>query len=117
MLKNCDIISIHAPLNEKTKNLITQKELKMMKKGAILMNFGRGGIVDENAVARAIDEQNLYFITDVLQTEPMQQNHKFLSIKNKENLIITPHVAWGSVEARKKLLQIVAKNIEEFLKR
>ena len=116
LLSGCDIVSIHAPLNEKTRNLIGERELNLMKEGAILMNFGRGGIVDESAVARAIDERNLRFAADVLETEPMRADHPLLNIKNKENLILTPHVAWASFEARERLVAMIAENIKEFLK-
>ncbi|QKF92997.1 D-2-hydroxyacid dehydrogenase [Campylobacter sp. CCUG 57310] len=116
LLKSCNIVSIHAPLNEKTRNLISSKELNLMKEGAVLMNFGRGGIVDESALAKAIDERNLKACIDVLESEPMRQNHPLLSIKNKENLIITPHVAWASKEAREKLINLIVKNIEDFIK-
>ncbi|WP_297941225.1 D-2-hydroxyacid dehydrogenase, partial [uncultured Campylobacter sp.] len=116
LLSDCDIVSIHAPLNEKTRNLIGERELNLMKESALLMNFGRGGIVDENAVARAIDGRNLRFASDVLETEPMRVDHPLLRIKNKENLILTPHVAWGSLEARKRLISLIVKNIEEFIK-
>ena len=116
LLGGCDIVSIHAPLNEKTRNLIGERELNLMKEGAILMNFGRGGIVDENAVARAIDGRNLRFAADVLETEPMRADHALLNIKNKENLILTPHVAWASFEARERLVAMIAENIKEFLK-
>ncbi|QCD53363.1 D-2-hydroxyacid dehydrogenase [Campylobacter sp. RM16192] len=116
LLNSCDIASIHAPLNEKTRNLISSKELNLMKEGAVLMNFGRGGIVDESALAKAIDERNLMACVDVLESEPMRENHPLLNIKNKENLIITPHVAWASKEAREKLINLIVKNIENFIK-
>ncbi len=116
LLSGCDIVSIHAGLNEKTRNLIGERELNLMKEGAILMNFGRGGIVDESAVARAIDGRNLRFASDVLETEPMRADHPLLRIKNKENLILTPHVAWASFEARERLVAMIAENIKEFLK-
>ena len=116
LLSSCDIVSIHAPLNEKTRNLIGERELNLMKEGAILMNFGRGGIVDENAVVRAIDGRNLRFASDVLETEPMRADHPLLNIKNKENLILTPHVAWASFEARQRLVAMIVENIKEFLK-
>lgn len=115
LLKTCDIISIHAPLNDKTANLIGEEELNKMKNGAILMNFGRGGIVDENALAKAIDDKNLKVAVDVLEIEPMIENHPLLSVKNKENLIITPHIAWASNEARATLVELVAKNIKDFI--
>ena len=115
LLGGCDIVSIHAPLNEKTRNLIGERELNLMKEGALLMNFGRGGVVDENAVARAIDGRNLRFAADVLETEPMRADHPLLNIKNKENLILTPHVAWASFEARQRLVAMIVENIKEFL--
>ena len=115
LLGGCDIVSIHAPLNEKTRNLIGERELNLMKEGTLLMNFGRGGIVDENAVARAIDGRNLRFASDVLETEPMRADHPLLNIKNKENLILTPHVAWASFEARERLVAMIVENIKEFL--
>ncbi|MGG7074451.1 D-2-hydroxyacid dehydrogenase [Campylobacter sp. 9BO] len=116
LLKQCDIVSIHAPLNEKTKNLIGEHELNLMKNGAILMNFGRGGIVDETYLAKAIDEKNLRACLDVLEIEPMIKNHPLLSIKNKQNLIITPHIAWASSEARATLIAKIVQNIENFIK-
>lgn len=115
LLRNSDIISIHSPLNEKTKNLIGKKELEMIKDGAIIMNFGRGGIIDENELAIAIDEKNIRAVLDVLEHEPMLENHPLLNVKNRQNLLITPHVAWASVEARQTLIKLVAKNIENFL--
>ncbi|MBE3021660.1 D-2-hydroxyacid dehydrogenase [Campylobacter sp. 7477a] len=116
LLKICDIVSIHAPLNEKTKSLIGKKELELMKPRAIICNFGRGGIVDEEALAKAIDDKNLKVCIDVLESEPMSANHPLLNIKNSSNLIITPHIAWASLEAREKLINLIVKNIEEFIK-
>ena len=116
LLRSSDIISIHAPLNEKTRNLLGINEINLLKDDAIVLNLGRGGIVDETAMARAIDERNLRFGTDVLECEPMSENSPFLKVKNRANLVITPHVAWGSLEARKRLISLVVKNIEEFIK-
>lgn len=116
LLRGSDIISIHAPLNEKTRNLLGINEINLLKDDAIVLNLGRGGIVDEAAMARAIDERNLRFGTDVLECEPMSENSPFLKVKNRANLVITPHVAWGSLEARKRLISLIVKNIEEFIK-
>jgi len=116
LLRSSDIISIHAPLNEKTRNLLGINEINLLKDDAIVLNLGRGGIVDETAMARAIDERNLRFGTDVLECEPMSENNPFLKVKNRANLVITPHVAWGSLEARKRLISLIVKNIEEFIK-
>ncbi|MDL0089528.1 D-2-hydroxyacid dehydrogenase [Campylobacter gastrosuis] len=115
MLQTCDIVSIHAPLNEKTKGLIGKRELDLMKKGAIISNFGRGGIVDESALAAAIDERGLKAVLDVLECEPMNADNALLNVKNKQNLIITPHVAWASFEARIRLVNLMVKNIEDFI--
>ncbi|WP_096021878.1 D-2-hydroxyacid dehydrogenase [Campylobacter lanienae] len=111
-----DIISIHAPLNENTKNLFNSQALNQLKDGAMLVNSGRGGIVDEEYMAKLIDEREIYFITDVLEKEPIVANHPLLKVKNKDRLMITPHIAWASVEARRKLIELSAKNIEDFIK-
>lgn len=112
LLKSCDIISIHSPLNEQTNNLLDYEQLLTCKDGAIVLNLGRGGIINEEAVARIVDEKNLYFGLDVLTKEPMVQNHPLLSVKNKERLYITPHIAWTSVEARDTLIASVIENIK-----
>lgn len=117
LLTNCDIVSVHCALNEKTNNLITKNELKKLKSGAVIMNFGRGGIINENDLAKALDEQNIKVGLDVLSSEPIKPNSPFLSVKNKQNLIITPHTAWTSVEARKILVDKICQNIEEFVKK
>lgn len=111
-----DIISIHAPLNENTKNLFNSQTLNQLKDGTMLVNSGRGGIVDEEYMAKLIDEREIYFITDVLEKEPIVANHPLLKVKNKDRLMITPHIAWASVEARRKLIELSAKNIEDFIK-
>ncbi|QOY52154.1 D-2-hydroxyacid dehydrogenase [Candidatus Sulfurimonas baltica] len=111
LLKTCDIISIHAPLNEKTNNLLDYEQLLTCKDGATLLNLGRGGIINEEAVARMVDEKNIYFGLDVLTAEPMRENHPLLYVKNKENIYVTPHIAWASVEARETLIASVVENI------
>ena len=113
LLKTCDIITIHAPLNKQTKNLLDYEELQTIKDGSIILNLGRGGIINEEAVAKIIDERELYFGLDVLTKEPMVKNHPLLSIKNKDNLYITPHIAWTSIEAREKLIASVIQNIKD----
>ncbi|MDA7848198.1 D-2-hydroxyacid dehydrogenase [Sulfurospirillum sp.] len=115
MLKTCDIISIHAPLNEKTNGLIQKEQLNLMKKGAILINVGRGGIVDEADLAEAIDNNGILAGLDVTAIEPMEEDNRLLHVKKKENLIITPHIAWASYEARVELMKIVANNIRSYL--
>jgi len=111
LLNSCDIITIHAPLNEKTDNLLDYKELDTCKDGATILNLGRGGIINEDAVATIIDEKNLFFGLDVLTQEPMKKDHPLLNVKNRDKLYITPHIAWTSVEARDKLIASVIENI------
>ena len=111
MLQTCSVISIHA----QTKGLIDMNALTMMKEGSVLINVGRGGIIDEVALAKIIDEKELYVGLDVLETEPMQKKHPLLHVKHPERLIMTPHIAWSSVEARTALMNLVAQNIQKFL--
>jgi len=116
LLKTSDIVSIHAPLNEKTKNLITIRELGMMKKHALLLNLGRGGIVNEKDLAIALDSDLIGGAgLDVLEKEPIDPDNPLLKIKNKEKLLITPHIAWTSIEARKRLVNEIVENIRAFL--
>ncbi|MEG3754761.1 D-2-hydroxyacid dehydrogenase [Psychromonas arctica] len=115
LLSECDVISIHAPLNAQTENLIAAEQLKLLKPGAIMLNLGRGGIIDESAMATALDTQDIYHGTDVLAVEPMQENHPYLSVKSEHRLVVTPHTAWASVEARVSLIEKVANNIRTFI--
>ena len=116
LLKTSDIVSIHAPLNEKTKNLITINELQLMKENAILLNLGRGGIVNEKDLAIALDSDMIGGAGfDVLEKEPIDPENPLLKIKNKEKLLITPHIAWTSIEARKRLVNEIVENIRAFL--
>lgn len=116
LLKNCDIISIHAPLNNQTMNLLNLEKLELLKDDAILINVGRGGIINELDLAKAMDQKNIKVGLDVLEKEPMLENHPLLKIKNKDNLIITPHVAWASKEAINILMNKVYENLNEWIK-
>lgn len=115
LIENSDIISIHAPLNASTENLISHSELLQMKDGAVLLNLSRGGIVDEDALSVIIDVKPIYVGLDVLVKEPMTTAHALLSIKHPERLYITPHIAWTSVEARQRLIASTVENIKMFL--
>lgn len=112
LLSECDIISIHAPLNEKTNNLLDYEQLSSCKDGSIVLNLGRGGIVNEDAMAKIIDEKNISFGLDVLAKEPMIKDHPLLHVNNKQNLYITPHIAWASREARDTLIASIIENIK-----
>ncbi|WP_200762976.1 D-2-hydroxyacid dehydrogenase [Nitrosophilus alvini] len=117
LLKRSDIVSIHAPLNEKTKNLLHYENISLMKDNSILLNLGRGGIINERDLAKAIDEKKIYAGIDVTEQEPINPDNPLNFVKNKEQLFITPHIAWTSIEARERLIEGIAKNIEEFLSR
>lgn len=114
LIENSDVISIHAPLNPSTENLISHSELLQMKDGAVLLNLGRGGIVDEDALSVIIDVKPIYVGLDVLIKEPMCTPHTLMNIKHHERLYITPHIAWTSVEARERLIAATVENIKTF---
>lgn len=117
LLQTSDIISIHAPLNKNTQNLISESQFSIMKSTAILVNVGRGGIVDESALANAINTHEIGgACIDVFEKEPIDKDHPLLQVKHPERLVLTPHNAWASVEARTRLIDIVCENIESYLK-
>ncbi len=115
LLKTCDVISIHAPLNKSTLNLINKNNLNLLKDKAILLNLGRGGIVNEQDIADEVNKRELYFATDVVTKEPIEKESPLLTINNKEQILFTPHIAWASIEARQRLLEGISKNIRDFL--
>lgn len=117
ILKDCDIISIHAPLNDRTYELINENNLSYIKENAILLNLGRGGIIDETDLAFELDRRKIYAGLDVLETEPMTSDNRLNEVAHKERLLITPHIAWTSIEARKKLLEGIVKNINTFMEK
>ncbi len=115
LLKESQIISIHAPLNEATQNLLNAQNLRFLQEGAILINVGRGGIVNESDLARELERRELYAGFDVFSKEPMTQNHPLLNPKIAHKILLTPHNAWGYEESKEILIQGILKNIKEFL--
>lgn len=115
LLESCDIASVHCALTENTKNLINDNALSKLSKNAILINFARGGIVDEAALARALNEDRLaMYISDVFEKEPIERSSPLFSVSNQDKLFLTPHIAWASVEARERLVSAIAENIKGF---
>lgn len=115
LLSQSDIISVHAPLNEYTENLLDSAAFQKMKSNAILLNLGRGPIIDETALADALKNGQIAAAgLDVLSEEPMRASSPLLEILDHDNLLITPHIGWASVEARTRLMQIIAEQIREF---
>jgi lactate dehydrogenase-like 2-hydroxyacid dehydrogenase len=115
LLKQCDIISIHAPLNEKTEGLINYEAFTKMKKDAVIINVGRGPIVVDEDLARALDEEIIGGAAlDVFKEEPIPKENPLLKIKNKDRLVLTPHIAWASEEARNRLFTDLLENISAY---
>lgn len=113
LLSDCDIVSIHAPLNDNTKNLFNYKTMSLMKKSAILLNLARGQIVNEKDLIKILKEEKIKAVgLDVLEKEPPLPSELF----SQPRVLITPHVAWASLQARQRLTKEVTQNIESFLK-
>ena len=116
LLEQSDIISIHCALNEQTNNLLNKNNLDNLKDGAILLNLGRGGLVNEQDITNTLNNgKDIYFATDVTTVEPIEATSPLLKIENQERVIMTPHIAWASVEARTRLMDLVFKNITDTL--
>ncbi len=117
LLNQSDIISIHAPLNSATEYLIDEDALKKMKKTAVLLNLGRGNIIREEALLKALETGEIAGAgLDVISAEPMLPDNPLLRIKDSTKLIITPHIAWATVEARRRCLYEVYENIVSYLR-
>lgn len=115
LLPQVDVLTLHCPLNDSTKDLIAEKELALMKPSAFLINTARGGIVNEAALAHALQHGTLAgAATDVLSVEPPKQGNILLD-STIPNLIITPHSAWGSVQARQRIVQQLTENAQGFI--
>lgn len=113
LCKQSDIITIHCPLNESTKHLINRQRISLMKKDVIIVNEARGLVVDECAIRDAIINKKIgAFGSDVYSEEPFSRTHPFYEIRDFDNVLLTPHFAWGAYEARERCINIVKSNIE-----
>lgn len=116
LLSSSDIISIHAPLNDATKDLINADALNKMKKSAVLLNLGRGPIINEADLADALESGKVAGAgLDVLSVEPMLATNPLIRIKDSTKLIVTPHIAWATVEARTRCVKEIYLNIKAYL--
>ena len=114
LFRECDVVSLHCPLVAQTHHLVNAERLAMMKPTAILLNTGRGPLVDEEALANALRDGKIAGAgVDVLSEEPPKSDNPLLHVRN---CMVTPHISWASTEARKRLIKIAADNIEAFLK-
>ncbi|MFV0447697.1 MAG: D-2-hydroxyacid dehydrogenase [Vibrio sp.] len=116
VLQQADVISLHCPLSEATRNIISQPEFAQMKPNAILINTGRGGLVDELALVDALKKRQIAGAgVDVFTQEPADIDNPLLANMDLPNLLLTPHVAWGSDSAISQLVKILINNIEAFV--
>lgn len=115
-LQTCDVISIHAPLSPDTENLLNYARIAQMKPTALLLNTSRGGIVNEADLAKALDDDLIAGAAiDVFTQEPIPASHPYMQLQKKDKLLLAPHIAWSSIEARTRLMEKVADNIRGYL--
>ncbi len=116
LCKESDIITVHCPLNDETRGIINEKRLSLMKSDVILVNEARGAVLSEDAVAEFVKTGKIGgFGCDVYSSEPFRENHPYYAIKNLPNVILTPHAAWASYEARERCVKTIYQNIKSFL--
>ena len=113
LLRRSDVVTVHLPLNDQTRGIISREKIALMKKDAILVNVARGAVTDEAALADAIEAGTIGGLAvDVYSAEPLAVDHPFSRIMDKPNVIFTPHCAWGAQEARNRCIREVAKNVD-----
>lgn len=116
LLGEADVLTLHCPLNERTRHMISTPEFALMKRRPLLINTGRGGLVDEAAVGPALDAGQISGAAfDVTSVEPPPTNHPFMTLLERPNFILTPHVAWASAEAIQALADQLIVNVESFM--
>lgn len=115
LLAVSDIVSVHVPLTDSTRGMIGEKEFALMKDGAYLVNMARGAVLCEDAAAKAVESGKLgFFGCDVYSVEPMAKDHPYQRIMSRENVCLTPHMAWGAYEARLRCVNEIKENINAF---
>ncbi len=113
--RECDIISLHVPLSDETRGMISRERIETMKEGVLIVNTARGAVCDEQAIADAVLSGKIGALgVDVYSKEPFGADHPFTSLLGLPNVILTPHMAWGSYEARHRCVRMMAENIENF---
>lgn len=117
LVKESDIISVHLPLSDKTKGIISRDIISEMKKGVIFINVARGAVADEAALAEAVADGRIGGLgIDVYSEEPMSNTSPYMSIMDRPNVIFTPHMAWGAYEARVRCMEEIKENIKAYMR-
>lgn len=117
LMRTSDVISIHSPLNDATRGLVDRAALNLMKKSAYIINVGRGGIIVERDLADILKSGIIAGAgLDVFTVEPMLSENPLMEVKDPSRLVMTPHIAWASIEARERLVYNIAENIKNFLR-
>ena len=115
LCERSDIVSIHLALNDQTRGMVGEAQIGRMKKNAMVINVARGAVADEEALAQAIEEKRIGALgVDVYSVEPFGKEHPFSRVLDRDNVCLTPHMAWGSIEARNRCIAKVAENIAAF---
>lgn len=115
LCETCDIISIHLPLTEETRGIISRERIAKMKKNAIVINVARGAVTDEAALAEAVTEGRIGGLgVDVYSKEPFGEDHPFYALRGLDNVCLTPHMAWGSAESRARCVGVMSENMKSF---
>lgn len=116
LCKTSDIITVHCPLNNETRELINRERIELMKESVIIVNEARGAVLNEADIVDAIKSRRIAgFGCDVYSNEPFDENHPYNDIKNLPNVLLTPHAAWGAYEAREKCISIIYDNITSYM--
>ena len=115
--RECDVISLHVPLSDETRGMISRERIASMKNGVVIVNTARGAVCDEQAIADGVLSGKIGALgCDVYSKEPFGEDHPFCAILDRPNVCLTPHMAWGSYEARNRCVRRMAENITEFYK-
>lgn len=116
LFRESDVITVHCPLNDETRGIINKDKINIMKENVVLVNEARGAVLNENDIADAVKSGRIAaFGCDVYSTEPFGEDHPYYEIKDYNNVLLTPHAAWGAYEARCRCIEIICKNIAAFV--
>lgn len=115
LMSECDIITVHIPLSQSTRNLVNKERIAKMKSTAVFVNTARGAVVDEAELCKALKQGRIAAMgTDVYSAEPFREDSPFYEIKDLDNVCLTPHMAWGTIEARTRCFEVMLENLKAF---